>query len=133
MVCEGICYRGDFRLVVRGASGQFHILTGVVPKEGAVPVTQRLVQPDGWARGSGGRGNRDVTASASASYRVEGGMCLKDAHAPAADGGAARRLPPEPPAVLRVRPARLDWPRQRDKPSPTPSGFTVSSHGPGTS
>ena len=39
-----------------GASGQFHILMGGVPKEGGACESMRLspcvlVQPDGWARG----------------------------------------------------------------------------------
>ena len=43
-------------LASRGASGQFHILMGGVPKKGGACESMRLspcvlVQPDGWARG----------------------------------------------------------------------------------
>ena len=53
----------------RGASGQFHILMGGVPKRGGACESMRLspcvlVQPDGWARGEreGYGGPRDVTS-----------------------------------------------------------------------
>ena len=55
---------------MKGASGQFHILTGGVPKRGGGACESLrlsncvLVQPDGWARGEReGYGEpRDVTS-----------------------------------------------------------------------
>ena len=69
-VCEGIspttCFPARRK---RGASGQFHILMGGVPKRGGACESLRLspcvlVQPDGWARGEreGYGGPCDVTS-----------------------------------------------------------------------